>query len=79
MPSTKDSIDWWEHRWLQSHWDLKFALWPRWCYLSGELIWLEYGYRGELAITGPGDPVVEIRWHNKGEHLLWILLKETKY
>jgi hypothetical protein len=52
-------------------WYLSFALWPRRCDITNRLIWLEFGYRGISVLTGPGDPIIEHRWHNKMEHLIW--------
>ena len=54
-------------------WELSFAWWPHRCELTGEKIWLEYAYRGTKLITGPGDPVVMTRWHQRHEHLLWCI------
>jgi hypothetical protein len=49
----------------QAHWQLKFVLWPRQCYLSDNRIWLKRAYCGTRVITGPGDPVYEYRWLTK--------------
>lgn len=52
-------------------WNLSFALWPRRCDITNCVIWLEYAYRGTAILTGPGDNIVEHRWHDKMEHLIW--------
>jgi hypothetical protein len=52
-------------------WQLRFALWPQHCDLSGDIIWLEFGYRGTAVLTGPGEDLVEHRWHNRHEHIIW--------
>jgi hypothetical protein len=49
----------------KAHWQLRFVLWPRQCYLSDKRIWLKQAYRGTVVITGPGDPVYEYRWLTK--------------
>jgi hypothetical protein len=40
-------------------WKMIFALIPRRCVLTDQRIWLEYCYRGNVFITGPGEPVNE--------------------
>jgi hypothetical protein len=49
----------------RAHWQLKFALYPRHCYLSDKRIWLKRAYCGTVVITGPGDPVYEYKWLTK--------------
>jgi hypothetical protein len=49
----------------RAHWQSKFALWPRRCYLSKKRIWLTHAYLGTRVITGPGDPVYEYKWVTK--------------
>lgn len=56
-------------------WELKFAFFPKQCFRSGKKIWLKYGYRGIALWTGPGEPMPEAQWHDKDEHLLWLLNK----
>jgi hypothetical protein len=55
--------------------ELKFAWLPKLCHISGKRIWLEYGYRMTRIITGPGDPILEHRWHDKMEHIVWKLTR----
>lgn len=54
-------------------WELSFAWLPHRCYITNRLIWLEYAYRGMSILTGPGDDIVEYRWHDKMEHLIFKL------
>lgn len=54
-------------------WELKFALLPKYCILSGKKIWLKFGYKGTAMHFGPGDPVFEHHWHDKNEHIVWTL------
>jgi len=56
-------------------WQLRFCLFPKYCYLTGDRIWFEYAYYGENWITGPGEPVVEKLWIKRDEFLLWNLSK----
>jgi hypothetical protein len=52
---------------------LTFSFLPRRCYLSKKLIWFKKGYMYVRYITGPGEPVVQYRWHDKQEHIIWQL------
>lgn len=54
-------------------WRYKFCWFPKRCALSGKKLWLNMAYCGYRMITGPGDPIVEYRWHDPHEHLLWVL------
>jgi len=54
-------------------WEFKFAWWPTQCYITGRKMWLEYAYRGTSVLRGPGDSIIEHRWHHKHEHLIWKL------
>ena len=56
-------------------WRLRFCLFPKYCYLTGERIWFKRAYYGENWITGPGEPVVEQLWVERNEFLLWQLTK----
>ena len=55
--------------------ELKFAWLPETCYISGKRIWLEYGYRMTRIITGPGESILEYRWHDKNAHIIWKLTR----
>ena len=52
-------------------WQLKFVWWPNTCYLTGRRLWLERAYRGTSLLTGPGDTIIDHRWHDKNEHLIF--------
>lgn len=67
----EEADDWFYRRCLGA--ELKFCLWPRRCDISNRLIWFKRGYRLIAILTGPGDDVVETRWHDKNEHILWQL------
>ena len=55
------------------YWQLKFAVVPHRCAISGQRIWLEYAYRGTRIITGPGDSIVEHFWIGRNEFMIWKL------
>jgi hypothetical protein len=69
--SQSDADDWFYRRCLGG--ELKFAIWPRRCDISNKLIWFKYGYRLIAILTGPGDDIIEYRWHDKIEHIIWQL------
>lgn len=52
-------------------WHYSFAWLPHRCIISGELIWLKFGYQGSAIWTGPGEPILEKHWHNSVEHIIW--------
>jgi hypothetical protein len=52
---------------------LKFSWLPETCALTGKCIWLEYAYRMTRIITGPGESIIEHRWHDKNTHIIWLL------
>jgi hypothetical protein len=52
-------------------WELKFTIWPRRCDISNSIIWFKRAYRGTAMLTGPGETIVEQRWHDKNEHLIF--------
>ena len=54
---------------------LRFAILPKTCAISGTRIWLKNGYMFIRDITGPGEPVIEYRWHDVKEHLFWQLTR----
>ena len=57
-------------------WRKRF-LWkkPRRCELTGKLLWFRYVYEGVAVWTGPHDPVIEFRYHDSKEHIIWLLEK----
>jgi hypothetical protein len=52
-------------------WELKFTIWPRRCDISNSIIWFNRAYRGTAMLTGPGESIIEHRWHDKNEHLIF--------
>ena len=50
--------------------ELKWALWPRRCHVSGQWLWLTPAYRAMYVITGPGDPAIWYRWYSRDEMLV---------
>ena len=56
-------------------WNTEFAWLPHRCQLSNRIIWLEFAVRGTAIYTGPGEPVIEHRWYNSQQHLIWLLKK----
>ena len=73
-----DSLMWENEVWNRRciGWQLKFSLWPRRCTYTGKYLWLKRAYRGVAMITGPGDPVYEIRWCDR-EQYLFLKIKGT--
>lgn len=57
----------------RAQWTEQFAWLPHRCELTGQLIWLRPAHRGQAVWTGPGDDAVEVRWHDRHEHLIWTL------
>jgi hypothetical protein len=56
--------------------ELKFVWLPKTCNLSGKTIWLTHAYRIHrlpAVWTGPDNPVLEHRWHEKKAHIMWLL------
>jgi hypothetical protein len=53
--------------------EYKFAWLPVTCYITGKRIWLKKAYRLTRIITGPGDSIIEYRWHDKNAHIIWEL------
>jgi hypothetical protein len=54
-------------------WQRKFTFWPRRCWISNRIIWLQYAYKGTAVWTGPGTPAIEHQWHSAKEHIIWKL------
>ena len=52
-------------------WQLRFVWWPAECHLTKRRMWLEWAYRGTSVFAGPGDSMVEHRWHERNEHIIW--------
>ncbi len=59
---------------MRATWELKWVVWPQRCLVSGRRLWPgTRAYRGRAVWTGPGEPAIEIHWHDRNEHLLWQL------
>ena len=56
-------------------WKLVFLFFPKKCVISGKKLWLCYAYEGTATYTGPGTPAYEYKWHDKHEHIIWLLTK----
>lgn len=56
--------------------ELKFVFFPKRCFISEKILWLEYAYRQTAMYTGPGQPVFEYRWYDKTEFII-AKIKET--
>jgi hypothetical protein len=50
-----------------------FAWWPRRCWITNRWMWLAHVIRGEATWYGPGTPVVEKRYYNSAEYLMYKL------
>jgi hypothetical protein len=62
------------HFYVRAKWELKFVYWFKKCELTKKWIWpLSHAYCGTAVWYGPGEPVVEARWHGGKEHLIWQL------
>ena len=59
----------------KADWKLKFVFFPKKCSISGKKLWLEYAYRGASVLAGPTDSIIDYKWHDKLEHLIWLLKK----
>ena len=57
-------------------WKMKYSFWPRKCHYTGKWLWLTLAYQGIGLITGPGEPVVEVRWCDRQEYL-FLKIKGT--
>ena len=62
-----------EHFAERAQWRLQFAWWPRRCIRSNRLIWLQRGYSGTMAISGPGDPAIFEHWMTRDQYLIYRL------
>jgi hypothetical protein len=60
------SFNYYYHRF---HWYEKFAWWPQKCMVTGKRIWFERAMKGVQLITGPGDPVIILKWMDKKQFL----------
>ena len=59
---------------IRAEWKLYWVTWPQRCEISRRRLWPgTQAYRGRAEWTGPGTPVIEYKWHDQKEHLLWQL------
>jgi hypothetical protein len=72
-PKSLSEVDWIFYK-KCAGWQLRFALLPRTCNISGRRIWLEHAYRG-TAFYRVEDSLIaqEHKWHDKHEHIIWEL------
>jgi len=61
----------------KAKWKETFAILPHRCRISKRLIWLKKAYKGVATYTGSGTPVTETQWHESGEHIKWLLTRDT--
>ena len=59
-------------------WAMIFVIIPKKCFVTNELIWLENCYRGNVFITGPGEPVNEYIYLTKESFLVERLAGRIK-
>lgn len=52
-------------------WTLKRCWLPRYCELTGRNLWLRKAYLGRVEHEHIGS--LEYRWHDRYQHLLWLL------
>lgn len=57
------------------NWNLKFCWALQRCFLSNKFMWGKWAYFGSRLITGPGEPVLDYRWIDRDEFILWKLKK----
>ena len=57
----------------KAKWQLSFAFLPHRCFITKKLIWLKYGYKGCAHYRRENTFVPEYRWHDKSQHLIWLL------
>ena len=50
-----------------------FAWWPCRCWITGQWMWLTHVTAGTAVWTGPGTPIVEKRYYNSAEYLMYQL------
>lgn len=50
--------------------ELKFVWWPKHCYISHKLLWLEYAYMQTSVWPISGQNMFDYRWYNKSEFLI---------
>lgn len=59
---------------LRAEWQLRRVVWPHRCAITGRRLTPgTLAYRGRAVWTGPGEPVIEYKWHERHEHLIFQL------
>lgn len=58
-------------------WKETFAFLPHQCRISKRWIWLKKAYKGIATYTLGKVPVIETCWHESGEHIKWLLTRDT--
>lgn len=61
----------------KAKWKETFAFLPHRCRISKRLIWLKKAYKGVAIYYGPDTPAIETQWHESGEHIKWLLTRDT--
>jgi hypothetical protein len=61
-----------------TQWKLVFCFLPRRCKITNCRIWWEWCYRGNIFITGPGDPVDEYEYLAKETFIIERLAGRIK-
>lgn len=68
----------------KAKWKESFALFPHRCRISKRWIWLKKAYKGVATYTTsslfsfpPSIAVKETQWHESGEHIKWLLTRDT--
>ena len=70
MPFESDSF------YARATWQLVFCFWPRHCFQSGQRLWFSWAYQGKVIRNAPGGAFYEYRYHDRQEHLIWLLKRE---
>lgn len=69
--NSKDRVDEWDHFDHRSiGTEYKFVFWPKRCYFTDKLLWLEKAYVKTAMWTGPGDSIFEYRWYHKDAYII---------
>jgi hypothetical protein len=50
--------------------ELKYAIVPKKCHISGKTICMENAYKQTAMLLGPGDVMFEDRWYKKNEFII---------
>jgi hypothetical protein len=73
IPGMDQTYDTYDSFYNRAIWKLKFLWLPKRCALSNHWLWLCWAYQGLAVWTGPGTPVLELRYHGPVEHIIWKL------